>query len=638
MVIPTEARHRRELHDNDPDAPPRPERRAAARDGGHKLPIMTAEERFAAEMRAKSGNPFVAVRARLALRFDTSRRYNLSKTVRETAERGGVEPYKQTRRGLAGSGGGRFGPVSKPVEYRNTTLQAAGMWPFPVGAGAPLVGVPLGSHLYTHAPVCFDPLSWMTRAKFIGQPSMMLLGLPSFGKSSLARMIMLGLIATGVTALVLGDMRPDYRKLVETLEGGQVIELGAGLGTLNPLDLGPLAQIVPTLEAAIAQRRAAAEDALADGDAPAAEKWHHSAEVADRKLRQVLARITADRVRRVKGLLELTRGEAIQDYEEAALRAALRVCDEQARARGTEPLLVDLYDVLVTGPSAVRRAFDVADDDSGDDEYRLESRALRRTLNALRDGGFGEVFDHATSQPFDINAPAICIDVSGIETSDRKLKGAVLLTCWEHGFAAIAAAHFLADAGCGPKRNFLAVLDEMWQVLRAGVGMVDRVDELTRLNRNIGTALLMCTHTVSDLIALPREEDRVTAQGFIERAAALIVGALPRKEMARLADIKPFTDTEINDITSWSSPPALTGDSRSNNAPPGRGKFYIKVGEQGSPGIPLRTIFSQSEIESGIHDTNHRFDMTQEWAQLQAQAGESSPFDAAAPALAGAGS
>lgn len=614
MVIPTAPKHR-VMHDNDPDAPTRAERRDADRNGGHKMQLLSAEDLMWLGQRTKSSNPFVAARARLTLHFDTRRRYNFAKRAREGMARGGVEPLKSSRRGLDGEFGGRTGPVTTPTEFRNTTLQAAGMWPFPVGAGAPLVGVPLGSHLYTHAPVCFDPLSWMTRAKFIGQPSMMLLGLPSFGKSSLARMIMLGLIATGVTALVLGDMRPDYRKLVEALPDGQVIELGLGLGTLNPLDMGPLAQILPVLRDAVADRTARAAHARESGDTDAAIRWERGAALADKKVRQVVARITGDRLRRVKGLLELTRGKAVADFEEAATRAALEVCDERARLAGTEPQLGDLYEVLAEGPATVRAAYVV----EADDEYTAEVRPLLRTLNALRNGSFGEVFDHATSQPIDINASAICIDVSGIEASDRKLKGAVLLTCWEHGFASIAAAHFLADAGCGPKRNFLAVLDEMWQVLRAGVGMVDRVDELTRLNRNIGTALLMCTHTVSDLISLPRKEDRVTAQGFIERAAALIVGALPRKEMARLADIKPFTDTEINDITSWSSPPALTGDARSNNAPPGRGKFYIKVGEQGAPGLPFRTVFSPSEIESGIHDTNHRFDMDQEWAEMNAE-------------------
>jgi hypothetical protein len=85
--------------------------------------------------------------------------------------------------------------------------------------------------------------------------------------------------------------------------------------------------------------------------------------------------------------------------------------------------------------------------------------------------------------------------------------------------------------------------------------------------------------------------------------------------MGRLSDIKPFTDTEIADITSWSSPPALTGDARTNTTPPGQGKFYIKVGEQGAPGLPLRSILTNAEIVSGIHDTNQRFDLVEQWKE-----------------------
>ncbi|NKU87635.1 hypothetical protein GS884_08540 [Rhodococcus hoagii] len=87
------------------------------------------------------------------------------------------------------------------------------------------------------------------------------------------------------------------------------------------------------------------------------------------------------------------------------------------------------------------------------------------------------------------------------------------------------------------------------QVLRAGVGMVDRVDELTRLNRAWGTVLLMCTHTVGDLQSLPDAADVQTAKGLVERAAVVVVGALPRAEMARLSDTVRFTDTEVADIT-----------------------------------------------------------------------------------------
>lgn len=550
------------------------------------LQLLDDDERAELTRTMQAGrNIFDSTRAWMLLRRDDRRRGENAAPTQKVSK--APAPLRATARGLRGLGGGRTGPIPNTVEYRGTTLQVAGLWPWPVGAGAPLRGVPLGSHLYTGAPVCFDPLSWFVRAKFLQQPSMMLLGLPGFGKSTLARKIVLGLVAGGVTALILGDLKPDYRKLVEELgDAGQVITVGHGHAQINPLDLGPLAQILPILDAA-------------------------GTKIATKMARIVRTRIGADRLRRVVALLQLNRGRLIEDYEESAIGAALDWID--AHVEG-QPLLSDLERVLDEGPPEVVEAYKATDQK----EYLHESRSLRRSLHALRKGVFGQVFDGHTTTPIDINAAAVCVDVSQVAAADRKLKGAVLLTCWEHGFAATDAAHILADAECGPKRNFLVVLDEMWQVLRAGVGMVDRVDELTRLNRVWGTALLMITHTASDLPQQVDENGVQSAPGFVERAGALVVGALPRKEMARLEDIKPFTETEVRDITSWSSPPALTGDGRSASAPPGQGKFFIKIGEQGAAGIPLRTILFPSEIASGVHDTNSRFDLDTEYTKESA--------------------
>ncbi|QSE87010.1 helicase HerA domain-containing protein [Rhodococcus koreensis] len=565
----------------DPSAATHTARSAAQRqrceDIESSAPLLDDTERAELQREAQSGNVVARMRAEMHLRRDAQAR---SQTVAGNQH---AETLRGDHRGLSGAGGGKAGPILPLTEFRATTPKAAGFWPFPVGAGAPIVGVPLGQHLYTQAPVCFDPLSWMTRARFLQQPSMMLLGLPGFGKSTLARKLILGMIYAGVSCLVLGDMRPDYRKLTELIredvgpERAQVVELGRG-GKINPLDMGPLAQILPTLESA-------------------------GTEIAAKTAALVQSRIRNDRLRRVTTLLQLTRGKKeIKDFEISALRAAMRELDDQF-TDGTQPVLEDLEAILERGSERLRDAFksDTAQ------EYRKDSKKLRRTLHALIEGEFGDVFNGQTTDPINVDAAMVCVDVSGVATSDRKLKGAVLLACWEHGFAATEAAHYLADAECGPKRNFMVILDEMWQVLRAGVGMVDRVDELTRLNRAWGTVLLMCTHTIGDLRSLARKADVQTAQGLVERAAALVVGALPRAEMRRLSEIKPFTDTEVADITSWSSPSALTGESGSMSAPPGQGKFIIKIGEQGAPGIPMQTVLMPSEIESGVHDTNYRY-------------------------------
>ena len=103
-------------------------------------------------------------------------------------------------------------------------------------------------------------------------------------------------------------------------------------------------------------------------------------------------------------------------------------------------------------------------------------------------------------------------------------------------------------------------------------------------------------------------------------AAVVVVGALPRAEMARLSDTVRFTDTEVADITGWSSPTALTGEAGAQMAPPGQGKFIIKIGESGAPGIPLQTVLMPSEIDTGVHDTNYRYDYYEPEAADKAEA------------------
>ena len=109
------------------------------------------------------------------------------------------------------------------------------MWPFSVGAGAPLIGAPLGKHLLTGATVCGDPISWFQRASLLTAPTAFVMGLQGFGKSSCIRRMALSLAGFGVLPLVLGDLKPDYVDLIAALDG-QVIRLGRGRGYLNVLD------------------------------------------------------------------------------------------------------------------------------------------------------------------------------------------------------------------------------------------------------------------------------------------------------------------------------------------------------------------------------------------------------------------
>jgi len=144
-------------------------------------------------------------------------------------------------------------------------------------------------------------------------------------------------------------------------------------------------------------------------------------------------------------------------------------------------------------------------------------------------------------------------------------------------------------------------LDELWRVLRSGEGMVDKVDELTRLNRNSGVGQAMITHSMADLRALRNPQDRDKAKGFIERAGLVVCGGLPAQEVDELSEIVAFSRAERRQVSSWSTPPGWDVAS----LPPGVGKFLIKSGQR--PGIPVHVDLTRAELDAAVHDTNKRW-------------------------------
>jgi hypothetical protein len=156
--------------------------------------------------------------------------------LRHKPNRMGDGPLLPGPRGWDGAGTGRSVYLQPAAEWRATSVQACGLWPFSVGAGAPLIGAPLGKHLLTGAAVCGDPISWFQHASLLTAPTAFVMGLQGFGKSSCIRRMALSLAGFGVLPLVLGDLKPDYADLIAALDG-QVIRLGRGRGYLNVLEI-----------------------------------------------------------------------------------------------------------------------------------------------------------------------------------------------------------------------------------------------------------------------------------------------------------------------------------------------------------------------------------------------------------------
>src|SRR5512144_1867669 len=131
------------------------------------------------------------------------------------------------KRGWRGRGGGHSTYLQPPPEWRGTTVQICGLWPYGVGAGAPMIGAPLGKHLFSGATVCGDPISWFQHAGLLTAPTAFVLAREGFGKSSMVRRMATGAAYFGAIPLVLGDLKPDYPDLIRAL-GGEIIPLGRG--------------------------------------------------------------------------------------------------------------------------------------------------------------------------------------------------------------------------------------------------------------------------------------------------------------------------------------------------------------------------------------------------------------------------
>jgi hypothetical protein len=462
--------------------------------------------------------------------------------------------------------GGYAAVVDVPPQWRGSTTALAGLRPFPTTVTPPQLGVPLGPALSGHPGrgpiVCADPISWFERGQLIGNPSAFVLGRPGLGKSTLVRRWVLGLAAAGVTPLILGDLKPDYTPLIGAL-GGQVIRLGRGGGVLNVLDPGAMSATIARLPGSAAE--------------------------------QMRAEAHTRRVTLLTGLLGLTRGGPLLEVERSALIAALHQLGIPGRPT---PTLIDLMTVLHNPTPGMLQATLATTGEA----FATTQRGLLHCVRNLLDSPLGAMITGPTTTRLDLTSPALAVDVSGVPDEHTAQAGA-LLAVWADGFGAVEAANAATDAGQAPQRRFLIVLDELWRAIRAGAGMVDRLDALTRLNRAHGVGQVMITHSLADLDALTDPADRAKAAGFVHRAGMITLGGLPHAEVDQVRRVVDLTDAEAHLVTSWSSPPSLTGR---RSTPPGVGHFLLKVGTR--PGLPFTLRLTDAERRAAVHDTNQRWD------------------------------
>ena len=547
---------------------------------------------------------------------------------------GGGRSVTPGRYGYTVGLGGAYVAVGQIVEARGTTDQVQGLSPFAVGAGSPGVGTPVGVNLATGEPVHIGLTDWKIRAGVITAPIAMVLALNGFGKSSLVRRLQAGAVAQGRVSLALGDCKPDYRTQTEAF-GGQVIQVGADHGTINPLDVGAMglaavrmSKAAEFLEAHFDTTSQANRDAVTTrfGD-PLAAEWVGATEwqrrwLIDRLRAQSRSTVLELRMRQtmmVASLIQLGRRDRISDFEESMIYSGIEALyGTEGFSEDNPPILADLYAVLCrptgeliedAGITPGRPKDPVTGQLSSEEEYLQDIKPLRRSLRALIRGEFGQVFNGQTSVRLDLSAPAIDVDISNIPQADAStLRAAVLLACWGDGFGAIEAAQRLADVGLGPRIIGQIIMDELWQVLQSSPAMVSKVNQLSRLNRQSATEVIMITHSIADFGAVSTVESRAEAEGLIERARVKIIGAVPATEIRRLREVVELSEVEAAMLTTWSSAGsgAVADADGGVGVPPGTGNFLIKVGERGT-GVPFHMNPTAAEMSSQVHNTDRAY-------------------------------
>jgi hypothetical protein len=487
----------------------------------------------------------------------------------------------RTNRGYVGAGGGRAAFLPIPLHWRGTTRQICGLFPWGQPGALPLVGTPIGRHQDSGGRVCFDHISWF-QAGLIANPSVLILGMPGLGKSTLTGKLATGCVAQGYTLLVPGDTKPDYPALGDELGCEVRTVKRSGGWALNPCDPG--------------------------GMIAAAER------IGGQAGEELRGEAIGRAVTLLAALVELCRKGPVADYEESVLGAALRQLYQQP---GIVPVIADLRALIASRPAALWAELELEHPDGADDESRLAAvkeydaltLPLRRSLRALIGGKYGDVFARPTQRrPL---TAGVIVDTSAIKAGNKDFLAAVLLAAWSDTYGQVEADSALAAAGHTPKRLYCMVLDEMWRVLELGGTLPERVNELTRLNRTDGVGQIMVAHSANDL----KDTGSARTDGIGERAGAIIIGGVPKKELDRLDELITLTSSEQQAITSWYSisrehlaEPQRDQDGRLlRPPPPGAGRFLIKTSAD-QPGIPVHVVLTSVEQAWGGQQTSRRWD------------------------------
>lgn len=435
----------------------------------------------------------------------------------------------------APSAGWAPNPV-RPVVWRASSRQLAGVYPFLHPAGVPAVGAPIGRNVLTRQTFCCHPTAWVMPYGITNNPNFLVSGIPGSGKSAIQKALAFRLAPLGFRTLVAGDTKGEYNALVEAV-GGRPLRLGPGLGgRINPLDAGPLGRDLSRI-----------------GDDAQRLAWLH--EIHRRRMALLVALIRMQGRSR-RGVPDL------DEFEEMVLDVAVREATGQlyGSSRLATPTLGELYR-LVREPTAGMLAELV----EPADYVRREGQRVRAALSALVNGHLGGLFDRESSDQLDWSAPIQSIDISRMTTYGADVV-AMVLTCVSSWAQAVIDE---------PDRSPIVVVrDELWRQMRSGgSAMVAKIDSDLRLSRAEGTVQMLATHKLEDFEAVGDTGSEAVniAKGLVASCDVRVTLAQDVAPLAVMRDAVGLTDAECEHIASWGRPH--------------RGRALWKVGRAGGSHI-----------------------------------------------------
>lgn len=416
----------------------------------------------------------------------------------QAAARPKVEPTKSAdgfpSAGRSVGAGYTTGGNLRRRAMRVSTVRYQAALPFLAEAGTgvrgPRIGLDKQGNYFHFDPWVFYQMGWITGTSIVQ------IGAVGSGKSTFSKTVIRRAIAQGRKAALASDPKGEWTRVAETVEGSQVLRLGAYGQRINPLDPGV--------------RPAGMSD----------EQWR--SETHTRRLQLLLAVISV-----------MAEGRTIRPVEHTALDLALRSLE----ADGGTPTIRGLIYRLREPEESDRQ-------DVGDGGIEI-SHALRRAVT----GDLAGMFDEESTVAFDTDSPMLVMDTRVLLNKPAHVR-AVASTCTSFWIDSVTR-----DPASG---YWYVVNEEGWSEMR-DARTIELMSERQRLAGELGLANWLILHELQDLNEAGDmgSAQRAQALGLLSKAQIKIVHRQSETSIDETAQALKLTDREATEVLNLEQGEAL---------------------------------------------------------------------------------